>query len=71
MLVKDQIIKSLNQVFEPGQVSAGRVYKGYDYDGTIQASGWWFKPFASQGIFLGRNKAEALETIEQIGIKGE
>jgi len=66
MSVKDQIIEKLQEVYEPGDVNAGQVYKGFDYDGSIEASGWWFSFFNGQKIFLGRSLEAAKETIEDI-----
>ena len=50
--------------FEDGEVNAGQIFKGYAYNGVTENNGWHFQPFNRQPIFLGKNKDEALETIE-------
>lgn len=66
MSVKEQIVKKLEGIYEPGEVKAGRIYKRYDYDGGRSVNGWWFKPFAGQSLYLGRSRKEAFEVIENI-----
>jgi len=62
MTVKDQIEQRITEVYED---DSPNVYKGNDYDGVIQAFGWWYKPFNSTPIFLGKSLSEALEMLEQ------
>lgn len=66
MSAKSKIEKKLKEAYEPGVVSAGQVYRGTDYDGVIQATGWWFKRFNSSPTYLGRSEAAAIETVDNI-----
>lgn len=68
---KQQITNKLMEVYEPAEVRAGQVYKGHDYDGSIEATGWWYRPFNAQPIFLGTSKSEAFEIIDDIGSSRE
>ena len=42
------------------------VYKGTDYDGSIQATGWWYRSFGRTPFFLGVSKVLALVTLGQV-----
>lgn len=66
MTVKSAIQEALHKIYDEGEANACAVYKGTDYDGAFQATGWWVRPFNRQPIFLGKNKAEALAMIEDI-----
>lgn len=66
MSAKEKIQKALKEVWGPGEVNAGQVYKSFDFDGTIQATGWWFSMFNGAKHFLGNSLAEARETIAQM-----
>ena len=46
--------------------NSANVYKGNDYDGTMQQYGYWYKPFGRSAHYLGRDETEALETLERI-----
>ena len=63
MSVQEKLQERVAQVY---QVNSPVVYKGNDYDGQIQAYGWWYKPFNSTPIFLGASLAEALEMLDQV-----
>jgi hypothetical protein len=65
-MVKEEIIKRLHEIKAPGDVAAGQVYKGTDYDGARYDTGWWFRPFNSHPLWLGLSKASAFEIIDQI-----
>lgn len=66
MTVKVKITNKLKEVFEPGVVTAGQIYKGFDYDGIIEGTGWWFSFFNGSKIFLGSSLDAAIETVDQI-----
>ena len=66
MPAKSRITKKLEEAYEPGIVNAGQVYKGTDYDGVRQATGWWFCKFGSTPMFLGSSVAAAIEEIDNI-----
>ncbi len=63
MLVKEKVRGRVTQVYMD---NSPNVYKGNDYDGQIQAFGWWYKPFNSTPIFLGTSLAEVLEMLDQV-----
>jgi len=48
-----------------GDASAN-VYRGIDYDGTMQQYGYWYRPFGRNPTFLGASESEALEMLEQV-----
>jgi hypothetical protein len=66
MSAKDQIISKLEEVYDAGTVTAGNVYKGWDYDGAVQSHGWWFAFFGGSKVYLGPSVEAAIETIDQI-----
>lgn len=67
MSAKQVIKDALKEVFEKGDVNAGQVYKGYDYNSAQDGNGWWYKSFqGDRHILLGRSVSEAKETIEDI-----
>ena len=66
MNAKQKVQKALETIKTRSQITAGQVYKGYDYDGTFAGDGWWFKPFNSQPTYLGKSVVEAEKTIDQI-----
>ena len=49
-----------------GEANACDIRKGYHYNGQTEASGWYYRPFNRQPVSLGKNEAEALETIDRI-----
>lgn len=63
MPVKEKLQERVTQVYHN---SSPNVYKGNDYDGQIQAYGWWYKPFNATPTFLGASLAEALEMLDQV-----
>jgi hypothetical protein len=63
MIVRAAISKAVETIYGD---HCPNVYKGTDFDGVIQATGWWYKPFNSRPIYLGKSKTEALEMLEQI-----
>ena len=67
MTGKERITKALEQVWAKGRVTASNIYRGFNYDGAIEATGWWVVPFNEQAIFLGTSIAEALDTIDNFG----
>ena len=67
MKAQDKIREALKTFFmDDGDANACQIYKGTDYDGAIQAYGWWYRPFNAQPVHLGKSISEALETIEAI-----
>ena len=63
MTVKKAIRAKATEVY--GEPSPN-VYKGVDYDGAVQAYGWWYKPFNRQPVYLGTSRLEAIAILEQI-----
>ena len=63
MSVKEAIQAKVAQVYKD---ASPNVYKGNADGGTIQAHGWWYKPFNRTPIFLGASLAEALEMLEDV-----
>jgi hypothetical protein len=66
MTVKSEIRTKLEKIMTAGEATACNIYKGHGYTGSIEADGWFYVPFGRQPVYLGKNKAEAMETIEQI-----
>ena len=66
MNAKGKIQKTLRSIMSDGEANACYVYKGFDYDGVRQASGWFYRPFNGQPVYLGQSLSEALDTIEAI-----
>jgi len=62
----NKIRKALRKIMDTGDANACQVYKGWDYNGTIQAYGWYYKPFNRQPVYLGGSVGQALATIEDI-----
>lgn len=63
MTVKQVLMRRAAEVFaEPSP----HVYRGTDYDGAIQATGWWYRPFNRTPIYLGASRNIALETLDNI-----
>ena len=63
MSVQSAIASKVTQVYGD---QTPRIYKGNDYDGVRQATGWWYQPFNASPVFLGSSKAEALATLDDI-----
>lgn len=59
----DEIIAEVEEVYG---VSNPFVYNGTNYDGNVQATGWWYREFGHTPFFLGTSKAAALETLDQV-----
>lgn len=66
MTVASKIRNALMTIMTEGEANACDIRKGYHYNGTKHANGWYYTPFGCSPITLGKNEAEALETIEQI-----
>ena len=66
MDAQSKIRQAMKEIYDSGTINAAQVYKGTDYGGAIQATGWWMKLFGQNPTYLGKSVAEALETIEQI-----
>jgi excisionase family DNA binding protein len=66
MTAKSRIQDALKTIMDEGDANACDVYRGYDYDGSIEAMGWWYRPFNRQAVYLGKSLGEALSTIEDI-----
>ena len=66
MNAKGKIQEALKSIMSDGEANACNVYKGYDYDGVRQASGWFYRPFNGTPVYLGKSVNEALDTIEAI-----
>ena len=66
MSAKSRIKDALETIMTAGEAQACKIYKGNDYDGQIQAYGWWYKPFNRSPGYLGTSVPEALDTIEDI-----
>ena len=66
MRAQDKISNALHTIMDEGDANACQVYKGTDYDGAMQSTGWWYRPFNQQPVYLGTSVTEALDTIEQI-----
>ena len=66
MSAKAEITQKLMKVYDPADVRAGQVFKGFAYDGHRETDGWWYQPFNGQPIWLGKSKAEALEAVDDI-----
>jgi hypothetical protein len=58
MTTKEKIEKAIAEIRD----FTGNVYKGFDV--ATQREGWHWVPFNHVAIYLGRNEAEALETVE-------
>ena len=71
MNAKGKIQKTLRSIMSDGEANACHVYKGFDYDGVRQASGWFYRPFNGTPVYLGKNESEALDTIEAIASSRE
>ena len=63
MSAKSEIVAKVEEVYG---VSNPVVYRGLDYDGHIQAHGWWYKQFDQRAFFLGKSKSDAMVTLIQI-----
>lgn len=63
MKAKDKIRNALETIMTKGEANACRVYKGFDYNGVQQASGWFYS-FGKNPQYLGKNLQEALDEIE-------
>ena len=63
MNAKDEIVRKVEEVYG---VSNPLVYNGTNYDGSIQATGWWYHPFGRTPFFLGVSKVLALVTLGQV-----
>lgn len=61
---KMQIKQALQAIKSSAEINGGQVYRGFGNDGTVEATGWWFRPFNGQPWFLGTTIAEALQEIE-------
>jgi len=46
--------------------NSANIYKGNDYDGTMQQTGYWYRPFGRNPIFLGASEGESLQMLEQV-----
>lgn len=66
MSVTSKIRKALKSIMSEGEANACDIRKGYHYNGQTEVNEWYYRPFNRQPVSLGRNEAEALETIEQI-----
>lgn len=66
MTVREQIRIKLLKLYSAAYITAGYVTKGTNFDGVVQNTGWWFVPFLSKPLWLGKNKKEVFETIDQI-----
>jgi len=66
MNAHDRIKKALETIMTEGEANATQVYKGTDYNGVMQAYGWWYKMFNQQPTWLGQHEAAALATIADI-----
>ena len=63
MSARSEIVAKIEEIYG---VYGANIYKGTDYDGSIQATGWWYRPFGRTPFFLGKSKATALETLDQV-----
>ena len=66
MNAHDRIKRALESIMTEREAGACPVYKGTDYNGVIQAYGWWYKMFNQQPTWLGPDLATALATIADI-----
>lgn len=66
MSVASKIRQALSSIMSEGEANACNIQKGYHYDGSRESNGWYYTPFGRGPVSLGKNEAEALETIEQI-----
>ena len=66
MTVRMAIRSGLARMFGAAYANACQIYKDYDYDGTLQVYGWWYRLNSAQPVFLGRNETEALAALEDI-----
>ena len=64
MTVKSEIRQALKRIMTEGEANACAIWKGYDI-GTNR-NGWHYVPFGQTATYLGKNKAEAMEFIEEI-----
>ena len=63
MSAKSRIAQKVTEVYGD---NSPNVYKGTDYSGAIQATGWWYRAFGQTSTWLGRSEAEALEILDQV-----
>lgn len=63
MSARCEIVAKVEEVYGD---NGPNVYKGTDYDGSIQATGWWYRSFGHTPFFLGKSKRAALETLDQV-----
>ena len=65
MNAKQQIIESLKNAYNEGEVNAMTVFKGFAVDTGL--NGWHFNKFGrSEHIYLGNSVSEAKNTIQEI-----
>ena len=62
MSARGEIVRKIQEVYGDEMPN---VYHGTDYDGSIQATGWWYRPFEQAPFFLGVSKVLALVTLGQ------
>ena len=63
MSARSEIVAKVEEVYGD---NGPNVYHGTDYDGSIQATGWWYRPFGRTPFFLGVSKVLALVTLGQV-----
>ena len=63
MSARSEIVLKIQEVYGDEMPN---VYNGTDYDGSIQATGWWYRPFGRTPFYLGKSKQAALETLGQV-----
>lgn len=67
MSARSEIREKLEDIMRRSDALACEIWSGRGYDGVVEMNGWFYRPFGRQNaIYLGRNKAEALETIAEI-----
>lgn len=66
MTVASKIREALKGIMTEGEANACDIRKGSHYNGRTYSNGWYYTPFGGRPITLGKNEAEAIETIEQI-----
>ena len=64
--VKSKIREALKNIMSEGDANACEINKGHYYNGWTEVSGWYYRPPNRGPIGLGKNEAEALETIARI-----
>lgn len=64
MTVKSEIREALRKIMAEGDANACDIWTGYDV--ATDEEGWHYVPFGATAVYLGKNKAEALETIREI-----